>query len=183
MATSSSPSTSSSISQPWIYFLSGALLPTLSYFLLFRPKKRNDDDNSDDDDHDDSEDDSDDDDLFGIETSGPSSKWSIMDAPYKEKSLHKLVTLPWGVTSVRPSNVPRGVAAWERTGCAKIAVKCPTQVEMETIAVTALERDIPLYLVEDAGRTQIKAGSRTVLGLGPAPVHVFEGLTSHLKLM
>ncbi len=85
MATSSSPSTSSSISQPWIYFLSGALLPTISYFLLFRPKKRNDDDNSDDndDDHDDSEDDSDDDDLFGIETSGPSSKWSIMDAPYK----------------------------------------------------------------------------------------------------
>ena len=78
---------------------------------------------------------------------------------------------------------PRGVAAWERTGCAKIAVKCPTQDEMETIAVAALQRDIPLYLVEDAGRTQIKAGSRTVLGLGPAPVYVFEGLTSHLKLM
>ena len=78
---------------------------------------------------------------------------------------------------------PNGVAAWERTGCAKIAVKCPTQAEMEEIAARAIERDIPLYLVEDAGRTQIAAGSRTVLGLGPAPTSVFEGITSHLKLM
>lgn len=78
---------------------------------------------------------------------------------------------------------PRGLSTWERTGCAKIAVKCPTQDEMELIAVQALERDIPLYLVEDAGRTQIAAGSRTVLGLGPAPAKVFEGLTDHLKLM
>jgi peptidyl-tRNA hydrolase len=78
---------------------------------------------------------------------------------------------------------PNAVAAWERTGCAKIAVKCPSQEELERIAVLALERDIPLYLVEDAGRTQIAAGSRTVLGLGPAPVYAFEGVTSHLKLM
>lgn len=78
---------------------------------------------------------------------------------------------------------PSGVSAWERTGCAKIAVKCPTQAELEEIAVLAMERDIPVYLVEDAGRTQIAAGSRTVLGLGPAPVSVFEGITSHLKLM
>lgn len=78
---------------------------------------------------------------------------------------------------------PSGVSAWESTGCAKIAVKCPTQSEMEQIAARALELDIPCYLVEDAGRTQIAAGSRTVLGLGPAPVSVFDGFTSHFKLM
>jgi PTH2 family peptidyl-tRNA hydrolase len=78
---------------------------------------------------------------------------------------------------------PNAVSAWERTGCAKIAVKCPTQTEMEALCEKAMQLDIPLYLVEDAGRTQIAAGSRTVLGLGPAPVSVFEGLTSHLKLM
>jgi PTH2 family peptidyl-tRNA hydrolase len=78
---------------------------------------------------------------------------------------------------------PSAVKAWERTGCAKIAVKCPSTTMLEDIAVRAMEKDIPLYLVEDAGRTQIEAGSRTVLGLGPAPVHVFEGVTSHLKLM
>lgn len=39
------------------------------------------------------------------------------------------------------------------------------------------------YVVEDAGRTQIAAGSRTVLAIGPAPVSVFESLTGHLKLL
>ena len=63
------------------------------------------------------------------------------------------------------------------------ALKCPTQDEMELIAAKALERDMPMYLVEDAGRTQIAAGSRTVLGIGPAPAYVFEDVTSHLKLM
>ena len=86
MTTASSPSTLSSLSsvQPWIYFLSGALLPTISYFFLLRSKKKDDDDSDDDeDDDDDSEDESQDEDLFGVETSGPSSKWNITDAPYK----------------------------------------------------------------------------------------------------
>eukprot|EP00980_Cylindrotheca_fusiformis_P007709 scaffold1634_cov95-Cylindrotheca_fusiformis.AAC.5 len=77
----------------------------------------------------------------------------------------------------------RALRTWEISGCAKIALKCPTQDELELIAARAMERDIPIYLVEDAGRTQIAAGSRTVLGLGPAPTHVFDGVTSHLKLM
>jgi PTH2 family peptidyl-tRNA hydrolase len=78
---------------------------------------------------------------------------------------------------------PAAVSAWERTGCAKIAVKCPTEEEMHAILEKATTKGIPVYLVEDAGRTQIAAGSQTVLGLGPAPVRVFEDITSHLKLM
>ena len=39
------------------------------------------------------------------------------------------------------------------------------------------------YIVEDAGRTQIAAGSKTVLAIGPAPVHAFEEITKHLKLL
>ena len=77
---------------------------------------------------------------------------------------------------------PAALTAWERTGCAKIALKCPTEQEMEQIAAMALTKDIPLYLVEDAGRTQIAAGSRTVLGMF-GPVSVFEGVSDHLKLM
>ena len=54
---------------------------------------------------------------------------------------------------------------------------------MATILEKAASKGIPVYLVEDVGRTQIAAGSQTVLGLGPAPVREFEGITSHLKLM
>ena len=79
---------------------------------------------------------------------------------------------------------PSGLRAWEMTGCAKIAVKCPSETEMmNDILYKAKQAGIPYYFVEDAGRTQIAAGSRTVLGLGPAPVRCFEGITSHLKLM
>lgn len=78
---------------------------------------------------------------------------------------------------------PSALSAWEKTGCAKIAVKCPSEEEMEAIFEKAAKKGIPLCLIEDAGRTQIAAGSRTVLGLGPAPVREFEGVTSHLKLM
>lgn len=78
---------------------------------------------------------------------------------------------------------PSALKAWERTGCAKIAVKCPTEEEMGSIIQLAAKKGLPMYLVEDAGRTQIAAGSRTVLGIGPAPVREFEGVSSHLKLM
>ena len=78
---------------------------------------------------------------------------------------------------------PNGVAAWERTGCAKIAVKCQSEEEMRTIYDKAIEKGLPVYLVEDAGRTQIAAGSRTVLGIGPCPTKVFDDVTSHLKLL
>jgi peptidyl-tRNA hydrolase, PTH2 family len=77
---------------------------------------------------------------------------------------------------------PNALRAWERTGCAKVALKCPNLSELENIARRASQLNIPFYLVEDAGRTQIAAGSRTVLGLF-GPVSVFEGVTDHLKLM
>jgi PTH2 family peptidyl-tRNA hydrolase len=81
-------------------------------------------------------------------------------------------------------NCPNGLRAWELTGCAKIAVKCPSEDEMvKEIMVKARRAGIPYCFVEDAGRTQIAAGSRTVLGLGPAPVREFEGITSHLSLL
>jgi peptidyl-tRNA hydrolase, PTH2 family len=180
----------------WLYFIAGALLPTLA-FVLLRPRSPsatvgNDDDDDDDDEE---EEDSEDEDLANISNSGQSSKWGYKDAPYKlvlcvnnelgmgkGKIAAQCGHAAVGCYKVASKQCPSGVHAWERTGCAKIAVKTPA-AEMEELALRALERDIPAYLVEDAGRTQIAAGSRTVLGLGPAPVYAFEGLTSHLKLM
>ena len=39
------------------------------------------------------------------------------------------------------------------------------------------------YMVMDAGKTQIASGSRTVLGIGPAPETAVLGITDRLKLM
>jgi len=78
---------------------------------------------------------------------------------------------------------PRAVRLWEESGYAKIVLKVPNLEEMEEIARRAGEMGIPTALIADAGRTQIAPGSKTVLGLGPAPESMFEDLTGHLKLL
>ena len=39
------------------------------------------------------------------------------------------------------------------------------------------------YMVADAGRTQIAAGSETVLAIGPAPESILKAITGHLLLL
>merc|ERR1712176_333046 len=125
-----------------------------------------------------------------------SKQWGLMDAPYKlvlvvNKSLKMKsgkIAAQCGHASVACyksalRQCPNALKAWENTGCAKVAVSCPNEEEMLCIMRKAYEKQIPLYLVEDAGRTQIAAGSKTVLGLGPAPVREFVGVTDHLKLV
>lgn len=79
-------------------------------------------------------------------------------------------------------NSPGAVRAWELTGQAKIAVKCPSVDELMSLRNEAASRGISFYLVVDAGRTQIAPNSRTVLAIGPAPVDAFDDFTKHLKL-
>ena len=74
---------------------------------------------------------------------------------------------------------------WDHNGCAKIALKINSEDEMLAIRDKARNaaHPIPTYLVSDAGRTQIAAGSRTVLAIGPAPISKIDELVSHLKLL
>lgn len=47
----------------------------------------------------------------------------------------------------------------------------------------AISMGLCAQVVRDAGRTQIAAGSATVLGVGPAPKSVVDQITGHLKLL
>ena len=71
---------------------------------------------------------------------------------------------------------------WERTGQAKIAVKV-TEEQMFSVAKAAEEIGVVNYIVMDAGKTQIAAGSQTVCAIGPAPVHVVNEITKTFKLL
>jgi PTH2 family peptidyl-tRNA hydrolase len=194
----------SNTNSPLIYFLSGALLPSLALLLLQnqkskqRPVGKNALGNKQDDAESDDGHDYDDDSSAGPESDGEISKtWGMKDAPYKmvlcvntslgmKKGKIAAQCCHAAVGCYKKANIvcPNGLAAWERTGCAKIAVKCPSDDEMmNEILIKAMQAGIPTCFIEDAGRTQIAAGSRTVLGLGPAPTYAFEGITSHLKLM
>ncbi len=64
-------------------------------------------------------------------------------------------------------------------------VKSESEKEMLGIKkkLEGLEMGINTYLVEDAGHTQIKAGSKTVLAIGPAFSEEIDPITKHLKLL
>jgi PTH2 family peptidyl-tRNA hydrolase len=71
---------------------------------------------------------------------------------------------------------------WERGGQAKIAVQAKTEEELLTLQAQAMSLGLCARIIQDAGRTQIAAGSTTVLGiLGPKPI--VDQVTGQLKLL
>ncbi|MGI0132540.1 MAG: aminoacyl-tRNA hydrolase [Thermoplasmata archaeon] len=73
--------------------------------------------------------------------------------------------------------------AWLAEGQRKIAVVAPTLADLEEIQRRARAAGVPCLFVEDAGLTEVPAGTRTVLGLGPARAEAIDALTRHLPLL
>ncbi|KAJ4306856.1 hypothetical protein N0V88_000227 [Collariella sp. IMI 366227] len=72
---------------------------------------------------------------------------------------------------------------WERNGQAKIAVQVKSEDELLELMGKARSLGVTAEVIADAGRTQIASGSRTVLGVGPAPKSVVDMITGGLKLL
>ncbi|KAI0008470.1 PTH2-domain-containing protein [Xylariaceae sp. FL0662B] len=72
---------------------------------------------------------------------------------------------------------------WERHGQAKIAVQVKSEDELLGLLGVARSLGLTAEAIQDAGRTQIDAGSLTVLGVGPAPRSLVDRVTGGLKLL
>lgn len=71
---------------------------------------------------------------------------------------------------------------WERGGQPKIAVQVKSEDELTVLQAQAMSLGLCARVIRDAGRTQIAAGSATVLGvLGPKSV--VDQVTGQLKLL
>jgi len=55
--------------------------------------------------------------------------------------------------------------------------------ELEMLQARAISLGLCAQMIHDQGRTQIAAGSATVLGVGPAPKSKIDEVTGHLKLL
>ncbi|KAI5457383.1 peptidyl-tRNA hydrolase PTH2-domain-containing protein [Mariannaea sp. PMI_226] len=75
------------------------------------------------------------------------------------------------------------LARWEKYGQAKIAVQIKSQEDMLELRRKARGLGLTAEVIQDAGRTQIEAGSMTVLGVGPAPRSLVDQVTGGLKLL
>lgn len=89
--------------------------------------------------------------------------------------LHRLMidnTQKWGEMMI----------SWEQYGETKIVLKGDNAAQLTDLANQAESKGLPSYLVQDAGRTQIAAGSQTVLGI-MGKLDVVDSITGKLKLL
>jgi len=77
---------------------------------------------------------------------------------------------------------PLVLKKWERDGQAKITLKADSEDVLAELEIVAKSQKLVTSLIFDAGRTQIAAGSMTVLAVGPGPADVIDSVTGHLKL-
>ncbi|PVF98297.1 peptidyl-tRNA hydrolase, partial [Serendipita vermifera] len=78
---------------------------------------------------------------------------------------------------------PKLLRQWEYSGQAKVALQIKGEEDLLLLQATAQSLNLVARVIQDAGRTQIEAGSRTVLGIGPGPVKLIDQVTGHLKLL
>ncbi|XP_048222548.1 peptidyl-tRNA hydrolase 2, mitochondrial [Perognathus longimembris pacificus] len=77
---------------------------------------------------------------------------------------------------------PQVLKQWEYCGQPKVVVKAPDEETLIELLTHAKMLGLTVSLIQDAGRTQIEPGSRTVLGIGPGPADLIDKVTGHLKL-
>jgi PTH2 family peptidyl-tRNA hydrolase len=78
---------------------------------------------------------------------------------------------------------PEDVKIWRKGGAMKIVLKIPTLKELILISKKVKETKLPFALIRDAGKTQLKAGTVTCLGIGPADQKKIDRITGKLKLL
>jgi PTH2 family peptidyl-tRNA hydrolase len=78
---------------------------------------------------------------------------------------------------------PESLEQWLAQGQKKIALVVPTLTDLESLERAARSRGVPAVWVEDAGFTEVPPGTRTCLGLGPAPDSELDPITGQLDLL
>ncbi|MFH0860457.1 MAG: peptidyl-tRNA hydrolase Pth2 [Candidatus Altiarchaeota archaeon] len=72
---------------------------------------------------------------------------------------------------------------WVNQGMKKSVLKCEGEKELLQLTQLAKDMGLPTALIEDAGHTQVEPGTKTCVGIGPAPSDRIDKITGRLKLL
>lgn len=75
------------------------------------------------------------------------------------------------------------VQLWEDEGSKKVVLKVEGMARLMELKRKASARKLPMFVVHDAGLTQIEAGTVTCIGIGPAEEERIDEVTKGLKLL
>ncbi len=69
---------------------------------------------------------------------------------------------------------------WQTEGSKKVILKVDSEKDFYTLKEKAEELKIVANIISDAGFTEIPEGTKTVLGIGPAPNNIIDQVTGNL---
>jgi peptidyl-tRNA hydrolase, PTH2 family len=69
------------------------------------------------------------------------------------------------------------VKAWLFRAQAKVSLKVDSEALMDDVCAAARAAGLPCEIIEDAGRTEVAPGTRTVAGIGPSPREMIDKIT------
>jgi len=72
---------------------------------------------------------------------------------------------------------------WNSEGAKKVVVKVENEKDFFELKEKAESLKIYACIIQDAGHTEIPEGTKTVLGIGPAPNDIIDKITGHLNLL
>jgi len=75
------------------------------------------------------------------------------------------------------------LSKWQNEGAKKVVVKVESVDGFFVLKEKAERFKISTSLIEDAGHTEIPAGTKTVLGIGPAPNNIIDQVTGNLPIL
>ncbi|MCX6814927.1 MAG: peptidyl-tRNA hydrolase Pth2 [Candidatus Aenigmarchaeota archaeon] len=78
---------------------------------------------------------------------------------------------------------PDSREAWEKEGSKKVVVKVEGLKEILDLQKKARSLNLHCSLIRDAGRTQLRPGTITALGIGPALESEIDKVTGRLKIL
>ncbi len=78
---------------------------------------------------------------------------------------------------------PKTFKLWMREGQKKVVVKVESEKDYYPLKEAAESLRLATSVVQDAGHTEIPAGTVTVLGIGPGPNEKVDQITGHLPLL
>lgn len=78
---------------------------------------------------------------------------------------------------------PDHLKAWVSLGQPKIVLRVACEEDLKNLVLLANDKSIVTGEVHDAGKTQVKAGTITVVGIGPDTVENVDAITKSLKVL
>ena len=80
-------------------------------------------------------------------------------------------------------NNSKWFSKWQTEGAKKAVLKVDCEKDFYPLKEKADELKIVAHIISDAGHTEIPAGTKTVIGIGPAPNNLIDQITGKLSVL